>query len=183
MVRDEWAPTAEAAEEIEETHEQTDETGAEPTGVEDPEATLAETEDRLRRALADLDNLRKRYHRELGRECAAERRRVAMEVLPVVDNLERALDHAGPDGTVADCAGLVRGIQAVRDQAIDALARLGFERFDDVGRAFDPGRDEAVGAIDSDAPAGTVVAAVRAGYAAGEGILRPAGVVVSKGSG
>lgn len=173
MVSDERARTAEAAQSAQAAEEA--EFGA--TGAEDPEVALAETEDRLRRALADLDNLRKRYHRELARERDAERRRVAIELLPVVDNLERALDHAGPE-----CAALVQGIRAVHDQAVAALARLGFERFDDVGRAFDPGRDEAIGAIDSDAPAGTVVAAVRPGYGAGDELLRPAGVVVSKGS-
>jgi molecular chaperone GrpE len=145
--------------------------------VEDSDAALAETEDRLRRALADLDNLRKRYHRELTRERDAERRRAALEMLPIVDNLERALDHA-----TADCTPLADGIMAVHDQAVEALARLGFERFDDIGRPFDPARDEAIGAIDADAPPGTVVTAVRAGYRAGEDLLRPAGVVVSKGA-
>lgn len=150
---------------------------ADERGAADPEAALAETGDRLRRALADLDNLRKRYHRELARERDAERRRAAMEMLPVIDNLERALDHADPA-----CAALADGIRAVHEQAIGALGRLGFERFDDVGRPFDPTRDEAIGTIDSDAPAGTVVAAVRPGYSAGEELLRPAGVVVSKGA-
>jgi molecular chaperone GrpE len=150
----------------------------EPPKGQDPEVALAETEDRLRRALADLDNLRKRYHRELARERDVERRRVAAELLPIVDNLERALEHAGPD-----CPALVDGIRVVREQAVTALARLGFERFDDVGQAFDPGRDEAIGAIDSEAPAGTVLAAVRPGYGDGEELLRPAGVVVSKGPG
>ena len=173
MVSDERARTAESAEAAPAAEEA--EFGA--TGAEGPEVALAETEDRLRRALADLDNLRKRYHRELARERDAERRRVAMELLPVVDNLERALDHTGPE-----CAALVQGIRAVHDQAVAAFARLGFERFDDIGRAFDPGRDEAIGAVDSDAPAGTVVAAVRPGYGAGDELLRPAGVVVSKGS-
>src|SRR5438270_2583268 len=111
MVNDKHAPTPAAA--------VAQETAFDETAVKDPEAALAETEDRLRRALADLDNLRKRYHRELARERDAERRRVAMEVLPVVDNLERALDHAGPD-----CAALVQGIRAVHDQAVAALARL-----------------------------------------------------------
>jgi molecular chaperone GrpE len=173
MASDDRAPTAEAPK----AAEAPEQNGTGETGVDDPEAALAETEDRLRRALADLDNLRKRYHRELVRERDAERRRVAMEVLPVVDNLERALDHAGPG-----CDALVQGIRAVHDQAVAALARLGFERFDDVGRAFNPVRDEAIGSIDSDAPAGTVVAAVRPGYGAGEELLRPAGVVVSKGA-
>jgi len=142
------------------------------------EAELAETEDRLRRALADLDNLRKRYHRELARERDAERRRAALEMLPAIDNLERALDHATPE-----CAPLADGIRVVHDQAVTALARLGFERFDDIGQPFDAARDEAVGVIDTDAPPGTVVATVRAGYRTSEDLLRPAGVVVAKGAG
>jgi molecular chaperone GrpE len=60
------------------------------------------------------------------------------------------------------------------------LARLGFPRFDDVGRTFDPARNEAVSTIDTDAPDRTVVAAVRPGYGTDESILRPAGVVVSR---
>ena len=173
---EERAPTTEVADAA--AVETAEKTEVDETEVADAEVAMAETEDRLRRALADLDNLRKRYHRELARERDAERRRAAMELLPVVDNLERALDHAGPE-----CAALVQGIRAVHEQAVGALARLGFERFDDVGRAFDPVRDEAVGTVDSDAPAGTVVAAVRPGYGTGEELLRPAGVVVSKGSG
>jgi molecular chaperone GrpE len=172
------AAAAAAAAANEETAAANGETRADEPTVQDPDAALAETEDRLRRALADLDNLRKRYQRELARERDAERRRVTAELLPIIDNLERALDHAvGPE-----CAALADGIRVVHEQAIVALSRLGFERFDDIGRPFDPARDEAIGAIDSDAPPGTVVAAVRAGYCAGDELLRPAGVVVSKGA-
>jgi molecular chaperone GrpE len=95
-------------------------------------ATVSELEDRLRRALADLDNLRKRYERELARERAAERARLAALWLPIVDDLDRALEHA--DG---DPAALIEGIRAVRDQAVTTLAQLGFPRFTDVGRPFD----------------------------------------------
>ena len=67
---------------------------------------LAEMEDRWRRALADLDNLRRRYERELERTTTAERARVAAEWLPVVDNLELALEHAG-----VDPAAIVEGVR------------------------------------------------------------------------
>jgi molecular chaperone GrpE len=134
-------------------------------------------EPRLRRALADLDNVRKRYERELVRERAAERARVAAEWLLVVDNLERALEHADGDATA-----IVDGVRAVHDEALEVLARLGFSRFDDVGRPFDPTRDEAVGAVAADLPPGTVVATIRPGYGNGETILRPAAVMVAKGS-
>ena len=75
----------------------------------------------------------------------AERERIAREWLPVVDNLERSLEFAK-----ADDDPLVVGVRAVLEQAVGVLARLGFPRFDDTGRAFDPSRHEAVGAVPSD---------------------------------
>jgi molecular chaperone GrpE len=139
----------------------------------------ADLEARLRRALADLDNLRKRYERELARERAAARAQAAAEWLPVVDNLDRALLHAD-----ADPAGVVEGVRAVRDQAVAVLARLGFPRFDEeVGRPFDPVRHEAVGVVaDPDVKPGTVLEVVRPGYGTDEAILRPAGVIVASGA-
>jgi molecular chaperone GrpE len=147
----------------------------EPSEAEQRAATL---EDHLRRALADLDNLRKRFDREVARERATERARAAALWLPIVDDLDRALEHAG-----ADAGSIVEGINTVRDQALAILEQLGYRRFDDLGELFDPLRDEAVSAIDVDAPPGTVVATVRPGYGTDEVILRPASVVVSRGSG
>jgi molecular chaperone GrpE len=138
---------------------------------------VAELQDRWRRALADLDNLRKRYARELDRERAAERARVAAAWLPVLDNLERALEHAGGDQDA-----LVEGLRSVRDQAVGVLAALGYPRQDQAGVPFDPARHEAVGvATDSEAAPGTVVRVVRPGYGEGERQLRPAAVEVAGG--
>jgi molecular chaperone GrpE len=135
----------------------------------------AQLEDQLRRALADLDNLRKRYQRDLDRERAAERARLAAAWLPVVDHLELALLHADEDATA-----LVAGVRAVHEQAVATLARLGFPRFDAVGQTFDPVLHEAVTTVDADAPPGTVVSVVRPGYGTPEALLRPAGVVVAR---
>jgi molecular chaperone GrpE len=132
----------------------------------------------LRRALADLDNLRKRYERELARVRSLERAAVAAEWLPIVDDLERALDHSDVDG-----GGLLEGVRVVHDQAVALLARLGFPRFDDVGKPFDPHRHEAVGVVDDGETApGTVMGIVRPGYDGPGAVLRPAGVVVSRGA-
>jgi molecular chaperone GrpE len=144
----------------------------------DPAEEIREAEERLRRALADLDNVRKRFDREVARERAAERARVAGEWLPIVDNLERALEHAGAEG-----GPVVDGVRAVLDQARQVLESFGFPRFDDVGARFDPVRHEAVSAVASQAPPGTVVATVRPGYGTSDRILRPAGVIVARGSG
>lgn len=155
-------------------------TGAEPerpgSAAQAENRDAAALESQLRRALADLDNMRKRFDREIARQRTEERARVVTEWIPVVDNLERALEHAG-----ASPETLLEGVQAVRNQGVDVLARLGYPRYDDVGRPFDPARDEAIGARPDSAPPGTVVAAFRPGYGTAETVLRPAAVIVSKG--
>jgi molecular chaperone GrpE len=136
-------------------------------------------EDRLRWVTADLENLRKRYDREIVRERLAERARVAGEWLPVIDNLELALQHVDRTADAASRA-VIAGVAAVRDQAIGVLERLGFSRYEDLGKAFDPSRHEAVSTVESDAPDKTIVAVVRPGYRHGDEVVRPAGVVVAQ---
>jgi molecular chaperone GrpE len=140
------------------------------------QARITELEDRWRRAVADLDNFRKRVLREAGEQQLAERERVAAEWLPVLDNLELALKHAE-----SDPGAIVDGIRAVVEQALAVLNRLGFARRDDIGEAFDPALHEAVGTVeDENVPAGTVVNVVRPGYGPDKRVLRPASVVVAK---
>ncbi|MGW1558047.1 nucleotide exchange factor GrpE [Streptomyces sp. NPDC002144] len=148
-----------------------------PAGAEDAYgAALKEVEDRWRRALADLDNLRKRHARELDRERAVERARTAAAFLPVIDNLELALSHAG-----SDPGAIVEGVRAVRDQAVSILERLGYERHAETGVPFDPSRHEVVGVVqDPDAEPNTVAQVLRPGYGEAERQLRPAAVTVSK---
>jgi molecular chaperone GrpE len=139
---------------------------------------IADLEDRWRRAAADLDNFRKRTVRDAERVRLDERARVAREWLPVLDNLDLALEHAKSDPNA-----ILAGVRAVRDQAIAILAALGFPRHDEVGTTFDPTRHEAVGTLpDPQAPAGTVLHVVRPGYGDDERQLRPAAVVVATGS-
>ncbi|WP_413809924.1 nucleotide exchange factor GrpE [Streptomyces sp. OE57] len=139
-------------------------------------AALAELDDRWRRALADLENLRKRHARELERERAAERARTAVALLPVVDNLELALSHAE-----ADPGSIVEGVKAIRDQAVAALSRLGYERQGETGVPFDPARHEVVGVVeDPEAEPGTVVQVLRPGYGEPGRQLRPVAVAVAK---
>jgi molecular chaperone GrpE len=140
--------------------------------------SVAELEDRWRRAVAELDNVRKRFERQLTDSARAERVRTAAAFLPVLDNLELALRHAQ-----ADPAAIVAGVQAVHTQALDVLGGLGFQRIDAVGRRFDPARHEAarvVPAADGVEP-GTVVEVHRAGFADGAGtLMRPAVVTVAQ---
>ncbi|MFF2700954.1 nucleotide exchange factor GrpE [Streptomyces cyaneofuscatus] len=139
-------------------------------------AAVRELEDRWRRALADLDNLRKRHARELERERMVERSRTAAAFLPVLDNLELALSHAD-----ADSGAVVEGVRAVRDQAVGVLEQLGYPRHAETGVAFDPAHHEVVSVVDDpDIDPGTVVQVLRPGYGDGDRQLRPAAVTVAK---
>jgi molecular chaperone GrpE len=142
---------------------------------EDVARQIAELEDGWRRAAAELDNVRKRCAQDLLRTQQQERAAVAARWLPVVDNLERALEHAG-----SDPYQIVEGVRAVHEQALSVLAELGFPRRDDTGRAFDPALHEAVSAVsDDEFVPGTIAQVVRPGYGPDERVLRPAAVVVA----
>lgn len=135
--------------------------------------------DRWRRALADLDNTRKRCARELDRERSSERRRVAAAFLPVLDDLERAVAYAESDPAL-----IVEGVRQVVDQAVTVLSGLGFDRRDEVGVVFDPNRHEVVAVLEEPGTApGTVVAVHRPGYGDGDTQLRPASVAVTRAAG
>jgi molecular chaperone GrpE len=138
----------------------------------------AEFEDRWRRAAADLDNLRKRYAKELGRERSAERELVTTAFLPVLDTIDRALEHAD-----ADPRSIVDGVRSLREQALAVVAGLGYSREDAAGVPFDPARHEVVGVVDSHdsgAAPGSVAQVLRPGYGAPGRQLRPASVTVAQ---
>jgi molecular chaperone GrpE len=136
---------------------------------------LAEVEDRWHRAVADLDNTRKRAARELALARDAERARAASVFLPVVDGLEDAVAYAKRVNV-----GLAEGMGSIREQAIAALERLGYSRIDEVGVPFDPRIHEVVSVVErGDSPPRTVVAVARLGFGSPERLLRPAGVVVT----
>ncbi|MCI3220650.1 nucleotide exchange factor GrpE [Streptomyces sp. NP-1717] len=164
-----------------ETTETSEPAAAEPTETPEPSEQSeppgsTELRDRWRRALADLDNLRKRHAKELSREREAERARVCTDWLPVLDNLELALTHAG-----SDTGSVVQGVRAVRDQAVDVLHRLGYPRDDETGVPFDPLRHEVVTVVDEPGTEpGTVVQCLRPGYGTPGHQLRPMAAVVSK---
>jgi molecular chaperone GrpE len=143
--------------------------------LEEARARIAELEDNWRRSAAELDNFRKRCAKDLVRARQQERARTAAGWLPVLDNLELALEHAS-----SDPEHIIEGVRAVHQQALSVLANLGFPRRDDAGKAFDPAVHEAVGTIaDQELVPGTVAHVVRAGYGSDDEILRPSAVVVA----
>jgi molecular chaperone GrpE len=133
---------------------------------------LAATEDRFKRALADLDNYRKRAGRETDRRVAEAREALLRDFLEAVDSLERAsaLDP-----------GLAEGLSAVAGQLQAILARHGVHRIGEVGEPFDPERHEALAVRRTgDAPDRTVLDVARSGYAVDDRVLRPAEVTVAQ---
>jgi molecular chaperone GrpE len=133
--------------------------------------------DRYLRTAADLENLRKRQRREIEDAKLESKGRVLKEMLPVVDNLERAIEHAT---TQAGTNPIVEGVQLVLRQFLTAFERLEVTPVEAAGQPFDPNLHEAISQQESDAAPGTVVQVLQRGYKSGERLLRPALVVVAK---
>lgn len=133
--------------------------------------------DKYLRAVADVENGRKRAKRDLEDARAEVRAKVLKEILPVVDNLERAVEHAGG---APESQAIVDGVKLVLRQVQQAFERLDVAAIDAQGQAFDPNLHEAISQAESDEPPGTVVQVLQRGYKNGERLLRPAMVVVAK---
>jgi molecular chaperone GrpE len=133
--------------------------------------------DRYLRSAADLENLRKRQKRELDDARLESKGKVLKEMLPVVDNLERAIEHATSQ---AGTNPIVEGVQLVLRQFLTAFERLDVTPIEAGGLPFDPNLHEAISQAESDQPPGTVVQVLQRGYKSGERLLRPALVVVAK---
>ncbi len=134
--------------------------------------------DRYLRSAADLENLRKRQKREIDDAKIEAKQRVLKEILPVVDNLERAIEHAGSGA--AGSAPIVEGVQLVLRQLMTAFERLDVTPVEALNQPFDPNLHEAISQAESDAAPGSVVQVLQRGYRSGDRLLRPALVVVAK---
>jgi molecular chaperone GrpE len=155
-----------------------------PAQAQDLEARIASLEkekkdnwDRYLRAAADLENLRKRQRREIDDARRESKGRVLKEMLPVVDNLERAIEHATAQ---AGTNPIVEGVQLVLRQFLTAFERLDVTPVEAAGQPFDPNLHEAISQQESESPPGTVVQVLQRGYKSGDRLLRPALVVVAK---
>lgn len=134
--------------------------------------------DLAQRTRAEFENYRKRAVREAAQAQERGAAKLALELLPAIDNLDRALAHAG-EAANGD-ASFVSGIKHVRSDVLAALKRVGIEPYSPEGEPFDPTQHEAVAQqpIEGAQP-GTVVEVYQRGYRLGENILRPARVVVA----
>jgi len=154
---------------------------AEEPNVVDP-LTEAERQrdeylDALQRLKAEFDNYRKRVVRDQQELAARAAERLVSALLPVVDDLERALEAAAKH----EEATLEEGVRLVHRALADALAREGLAEIETDG-PFDPHTQEALLSQPSEAEEGTVIEVLQRGYKLGDRVLRPARVVISKGA-
>ena len=141
-------------------------------------AETAKMKDAWLRTAADFDNFRKRSRKELDDARRGGREDLLRALLPVFDNLERAIQSAQRS---ADVKAMADGLAMVQRQFVEALAREGITRVPTVGQSFDPAMHEAIQQVETSEHApGTVLAEVQAGYAQGERLVRAALVVVAK---
>jgi molecular chaperone GrpE len=137
---------------------------------------LKEEHERMLRAVADLDNYRKRAQKEKEEIQKFGVEKLLKDFLPVIDNLDRALEH----GTI-DFESLKKGVAMTRKLFEDTLGRHGVRPFVAVGKAFDPRLHEAMQQVETaDVPPNPVISELVRGYTLNERLMRPALVAVSK---
>ena len=147
------------------------------------EAELADQKDRLLRALAETENVRRRAQREREDASKYAVAGFARDLLSAADNLRRALESV-PEADIKDerTRSLLEGVAATERELIGAFERHGIKRIDPKGERFDHNFHQAIFEADRpDAPGGTVVEVLQPGYSIHERLLRPAMVGVAKG--
>jgi molecular chaperone GrpE len=142
------------------------------------QAEVGRMKEALLRTAADYDNFRKRTRRELEDARRNGREDLLRAILPVFDNLERAIQSALRS---TDVKAVAEGLSMVQRQFVDALGREGIARVSTVGHPFDPSVHEAIQQVSTDEHApGTVIAEVQPGYLQGDRLMRAAMVVVAR---
>jgi len=132
--------------------------------------------DRLLRAQAELQNVVRRHEKERIERARYAAEPLARDLLSVVDDLERALQHAGEESRA-----LAAGVELVYRSLLAALAKHGIERIETKGKAFDPSEHEAVAVVETaEVDENTVIEEHRPGYRMGDRLLRPAMVAVAR---
>jgi molecular chaperone GrpE len=149
--------------------------------LEKSKAEVHEYKDRYLRLYAETENFKKRMSRDVIEQGKYANENLIKEIIPVLDNLERAISHSdsAPGGQGKE--GLVEGVKMVAKQLYDVLAKFGVTQVESVGKPFDPNRQQAMMHVETaDYEPGTVVEEFQKGYFLNDRILRPAMVTVAK---
>ncbi len=190
---------------VPETEPKTEPTNEEPKAVTDAAATApadagtqvpadptealareaADLKDRLLRALAEMENLRRRTDKQVADERVYGIASFARDLLSVADNMRRALDAVGPELRESADAGvkaLIEGVELTEREFLKVLEKRGVQKLEPLGAKFDPNFHQAMYEVpDASVPPGTVVQVVQSGYTIGDRVLRPALVALAKG--
>ena len=165
------------SDETEEQSEHTAPAEVTPAEVEDLKRQVADKQDRLLRALAEVDNVKRRTQREREDYVRYANEGLVRDLLPIVDNFDRALEAAR---ATQEAAKVVEGVSLIQRELLKVLERVGVTRYSAVGERFDPNRHEATGrVVSANQPPDTVVAELGAGYMLNGRVLRPAQVLVA----
>jgi molecular chaperone GrpE len=149
---------------------------AEPKSEPMADIKADDSNNKLLRIMADFDNYKKRTNRERQEIAKFANELLIVELLPVIDGFERAM-QSFPDNESED---VIKGIALIKKQFEDVLAKSGVKPIETLGKPFDPNVAEAVTQIESDQPEHTVIEEMQKGYTLHGKLIRPAMVVVSK---
>lgn len=145
--------------------------------LQEREQEIAELKDKYLRALADQENARRRIRQQSEEAVRLQKENLLRDLLPIIDNLERAVEAARGGG---NGKSIVEGVEMVLASLRDMLRQQGVVPVESVGKPFDPARHEAIDHVPSDVhPPNTVVQEFHRGYQIGDRVLRPARVVVA----
>ena len=162
----------------EERHEKEKEIEELKKKLEEKEKEFKEHHDRLLRLAADFENYKKRAAREKEDWTKFANEDLIKAILPFIDNLERAVNHAQK---VADTGVLIEGVRLTLQQLLQALNKFGLSSFESVGKPFDPAKHEAMLVVETNQhEPNQVVEEFQKGYLLNDRLLRPATVSVSK---
>jgi len=154
--------------------------GAAADELEQARSDLAEIRDRWIRLNADFENFRRRTLKEREEAYQFGHQGLAKDLLPAVDNLERAIE-AARKSEVGDLEGLLQGLELVQRDLESVLSKHGVTEVEALGQPFDPSKHEALAQLpDASVPPNTVVQVLQRGYRLRDRLLRPAQVMVSK---
>ncbi|MEK7306278.1 MAG: nucleotide exchange factor GrpE [Nitrospirota bacterium] len=160
--------------------QETPETEIERLRLEIPkkDEEILNLQDKYLRICADFENYKKRSMKEQMESAKYANERILKELLPAIDNLERAILHSKE---TSDLKGLVEGVELTYKQFLDSLGRFGVKVVQSIGEPFDPSRHQALGQVESDKhDENIVIEELQKGYLLEDRILRPALVNISR---
>ena len=143
--------------------------------IEEKQTLLEEMTNRYQRLQADFDNFRRRTRQEKEELSSVVAQDLILQILPVIDNLERALDGKSQQ----DVQAMIAGVELIYRQMVGLLAKNGLETIESVGVVFDPGQHQAViRAEDPEQPDGMIIEELQKGYRVRDKVIRPSMVKV-----